>query len=228
MLIRIPSPPAPAPCLLTHFSFLFTSSPHALILTPMIRLYNSTSYLDDLAWASAWLALATNNVTALHEAHMWIRSMPGGAASALGRRTATYDWDNVLLGALTLMADVSNDNEAQFRFMLPVRLAMADFLRGAPTVPNGPIYTAPGGIPVVSQWGNLRYAAAQAAISLQLARQYNTLNEVESNVAYACFTQQVLRQALGECCVRKSGGVGGGHVYGERGVTAAARLVSIN
>ena len=121
------------------------------------------------------------------------------------------------LGALTLMANVINDNEAPFGFMLPVRLAMASLLRGAPTVPNGPIYTAPGGIPVVSQWGNLRYAAAQAAISLQLARQYNTLNEVESNIAYACFTQQVLRQALGECCVRKSGGVGAYTYMGKEG-----------
>ena len=38
----------------------------------MIATYNSTSYNDDLAWAAAWLHLATNNSVYLNDAYRWV------------------------------------------------------------------------------------------------------------------------------------------------------------
>jgi endoglucanase len=61
--------------------------------------YKSSSYEDDLAWAAAWLAVATGDGEYLQEARKWYASMPN-----VLQRNALYSWDQVGQGAGLLIA----------------------------------------------------------------------------------------------------------------------------
>ncbi len=113
--------------------------------------YGSFSgFHDELAWAAIWLYLATNEESFLADsrAHIMSAELPLSWA---------HNWDNVAIGALVLLARVTDDS----RFHLFLERHFEFWL-------NHVTYTA-GGLAWLDRWGSLRYAANTAFIALTYA-----------------------------------------------------------
>jgi hypothetical protein len=86
------------PWLLTNGSMVYTD----------FGSYNSTSYLDDLAWAAAWLYKATGDPAYSQDAYRWF-NLHLNSEEATADRDWLVDWDNLIWPASVLMAELTDD-----------------------------------------------------------------------------------------------------------------------
>ena len=154
----------------------------------VVRYYESFSFVDDLTWAAAWLALAAGDRLVAEEAKLyWMRhiSDEGGGE---GRR---FDYNNLQQGAGYLLALLYP--ERKDTYTQPIRDVMQLWLNARSNIS----YTD-SGIAYIDSWGNLRYVANQALMGLLHNKAYAGSSYKRRALVYACFARKQARLMLGE------------------------------
>ena len=139
--------------------------------------YNSWSgWNDELAWAAAWLNIATGDGEWLNKAKEYI-------AQCKIDPHWTLCWDDKGLGALCLIAKLTGESSPQLEESL-------DWWSG-----TGGITYSPKGLAWLDQWGSLRYATTAA----MLAQSYAESGACSSDKAekYTEFFENQMNYALG-------------------------------
>lgn len=118
--------------------------------------YNSWSgYYDELAWAGAWLYLATGEKSYLENAE-----------KCYTQANSDYDWalcwDDVHIGAALLLARITNDST--------YTKAMEKHLDYWAGISDQHITYSPKGLAWLDNWGPLRYASTTAYVALIYSR----------------------------------------------------------
>lgn len=115
--------------------------------------YTSHSgFYDELTWAAAWLYIATDDESYLTDAKTYF-------AQADTNHKWAHCWDNVSIGAATLLAMETND--ATYKKLVE------DNLDYWTTGVNGEKITyTPQGLAWLDSWGSLRYSTTEAFIAL--------------------------------------------------------------
>ncbi|KAG8892594.1 hypothetical protein FRB99_002605 [Tulasnella sp. 403] len=141
--------------------------------------YPSSAYWDELAWASAWLFVATKDSQ--------YQAAFDNYAKNVTDHNNEYSWDEKLPGAYILMYK----NTQQDAYKAQIESFMANFY------PGGPVKQTAKGLSMTEVWGSLRYAANTAFIFLSYAQAigYHTPNGTKA-VTYAA---QQVNYALGDC-----------------------------
>lgn len=76
-------------------------------MTDALLGFPSSGYMDDLAWAAAWLHKRTGNATYLDDAHSWFTlAQLNGSQQPV--QPMAWNYDNQLPGAAVLIADADN------------------------------------------------------------------------------------------------------------------------
>lgn len=137
--------------------------------------YNSWSgWNDELAWAAAWLNIATGDSS-------WLDKAKSYASQCKIDPHWTLCWDDKGLGALCLIAKLTGEKSPQLEESLDWWC-------------NG-ITTSPKGLAWLDQWGSLRYATTAA----MLAASYSESDACSSDKAekYMEFCEKQVNYALG-------------------------------
>ncbi|KAG8936280.1 hypothetical protein FRC02_003216 [Tulasnella sp. 418] len=100
--------------------------------------YPSSIYTDELAWAAAWLYIATKDETYRHEADGWIEKAKD--------HSTEYSWDEKLPGAYTLLF-MQTRNETY-------KAGVEEFLNAF--YPGGTVKQTAKGLTYQEAWGSLR------------------------------------------------------------------------
>jgi len=182
-----PTDPGYADTLLTHAEQLFDFADtyrgkYSDCISDAQAFYNSWSgYLDELAWAAAWLHRATGDDDYLARAEALY------AEAGTGTRW-THNWDDKKQGTSVLLAQLTG--EASYREDVQHLL---DFW----TVGDGGerITYTPGGLAWLDQWGSLRYAATTAFLALVYSK---TLTDEGLKTRYHDFAVAQIEYILGD------------------------------
>lgn len=137
--------------------------------------YNSWSgWNDELAWAAAWLHIATGDGS-------WLDKAKNYASQCKIDPHWTLCWDDKGLGALCLIAKLTGEKSA------PLEESLDWWCSG--------ITTSPKGLAWLDQWGSLRYATTAA----MLAASYSESDACSSDKAekYMEFCERQVNYALG-------------------------------
>ena len=126
--------------------------------------YTSSHFQDELTWGGAWLYKATGEQhyldTAKSFAYEW------GGEKIIGNlkgNTWTQCWDDVRYGAMLLIAQLDESEEAQdYRDGIEYNL---DYMSTG-TEDGARNKRTPGGLVMINDWGSLRYAAAAAFMAM--------------------------------------------------------------
>lgn len=127
---------------------------------PVGSLYHSWSgFYDELSLASCWLYQATGDKTYLDKAKDYAthfgKEFQGGTETSYSWPIC---WDDVHLGACMKLAELTGDET----YAKPIE-NMIDYWNGRNGVKgSNPINRMQGGLPVMSNWGSIRYAAGAA------------------------------------------------------------------
>jgi hypothetical protein len=142
--------------------------------------YRSTAgYLDELAWAAAWLFAATGEDTYLERAEsLTIEAGTGGLGGA------TFSWDDKRPGLAVLMARLTGRQS----HVADAARFLESWARGT----DGVIRT-PGGLAWKEGWGSLRYAANAAFLAMVFA---DFLGDPEKG--FADFAERQITYILGK------------------------------
>ncbi|KAJ8041630.1 Endoglucanase [Holothuria leucospilota] len=117
--------------------------------------YRSSGYQDELAWASAWLYRATNDVSYLTFAEQTYSD------NGMGGLPWAYSWDDKMAGVQMLLYQVT----AKSTYSSAVERFIHSWL------PNNQVAYTPGGLAWRDQWGPNRYAANTAFIATIAAKE---------------------------------------------------------
>ena len=134
--------------------------------------YPSTDWRDEVAWAAAWLHLATEEPRYLAAAEAWHRNSSGAGAGE-------FSWDDKGPGVSLLLAMVTGAG----RYGRQVE----DYCEGVARRPR-----SPRGLVLLSTWGSLRHAANAAFLCLVAARL-----GLGDTAAYTALSRQQLDYMLG-------------------------------
>ncbi|GBF92005.1 endoglucanase A [Raphidocelis subcapitata] len=149
--------------------------------------YTSFSFIDDLAWAAAWIALATGDEGAAEEARLyWLRHITDEGGGE-GRR---FDYNNLQQGVGYLMHLLQPAKKDQY--LQPIRDVTALWLEE-----RSDIKFTSKGMAYIDTWGNLRYVANQALMALLHNKAYKG-EYPHRALVYACFARKQARIMLGE------------------------------
>lgn len=120
--------------------------------------YPGTSYGDDLAWGATWLYTATNDSTYITDAEQFITLGNTMNENKLQDKW-TMCWDDMYLPAALRLAQITDKqiykDAVQFNF----------------NHWKTQITTTAGGLKYLSNWGVLRYAAAESMVALVYCKQ---------------------------------------------------------
>eukprot|EP00884_Botryococcus_braunii_P022001 jgi/Botrbrau1/8485/Bobra.0237s0100.1 len=145
--------------------------------------YNSTAYRDDLAWAAAWLFVATGETDYRERALGFLQE----SRQEEPDRWQYYvsNWDNMLWNSQLLLGRATADTR--------LLSSTADFLdrwRKGKVVK----YTR-GGLAYSDEWGTLRNAANSALLALIYAKH---LGDPQAALPYSCWAMSQIRYMLGD------------------------------
>jgi hypothetical protein len=127
--------------------------------TASMGFYPSSGFWDDIAWAGVWLYIATNDNTYLKIAEEAINRL-----GVIGTWTWTQCWDDVRYGAIIMLAKITG-NKTYIDNVLRHFAAWIPELAKQYGTSTSVKYT-PGGLAVLTDWGSLRYTAAEAFLAL--------------------------------------------------------------
>ena len=122
--------------------------------------YESSSYLDDLAWGALWLHRATQEKGYLQDAKAFVQE----AKKAAGKKDdpfhskSTMNWDDVFPGVMLVLSEVTG--EKKYRDAVTANLEYW----------TKSLKSTPGGLKWFAQWGVCRYAASASMLALLAAR----------------------------------------------------------
>lgn len=93
-----------------------TVSPQGVCASPYDSLkgsaafwYNSTSYLDDMAWAATWLYSATGQIQYLSDAYSyWTQHRNPAFGESMVDSQLLFNWNNVFWGTTVMLAKITN------------------------------------------------------------------------------------------------------------------------
>jgi endoglucanase len=111
--------------------------------------YTSSDYADDLAWAAVWLYVAVNDAQYLSDAKKFIV-----LNSTSLQNNWTMTWDSMKLPVILKLGDITGEQtykdamEYNFNYW------------------KNTLKTTSGGLKFLSEWGVLRYAAAESMLAL--------------------------------------------------------------
>ena len=139
--------------------------------------YRSSHYVDELAWAAAWLYKATENPDYLQKAEKHF------AESAELRNAGWgFSWDEKNAGVQMLMYELTGKDE--YKTMIQHSLQR--------WLPGGSVPYTPKGLAWRIQWGVTRYSANTAFLALLAA------DKGLNSVAYNTFGENQIHYMLGE------------------------------
>lgn len=136
--------------------------------------YTSSSYKDDLAWAAVWLYKATGQASYLSDAESFLADKSG-----VHQDEWTMCWDNMFTPAEIVMYQITK----QAKYLDAVDYSMNYWINSVPTTS--------GGLKYLTNWGCLRYSAAQSMI----ATQYYAITKDSSAMDFA---KKQINYILGE------------------------------
>jgi len=144
--------------------------------------YDSWSgYYDELAWAGAWLYLATNDDSYLEN-----------AKKCFTQANDDYDWamcwDDVHIGAALLLARITDDDTYS--------KAMEKHLDYWAGISDQHITYSPKGLAWLDNWGSLRYASTSAYVALIYSR-WDGCPEAKAD-KYFAFAENQANYILGD------------------------------
>ncbi|MBD7910151.1 glycoside hydrolase family 9 protein [Clostridium cibarium] len=116
--------------------------------------YVSSQYNDDLAWAATWLYKAAGDNQYLSDAKELIMSN----SSSLDDNW-TMCWNSMKLPVILKLAEITG--EAKYKSAMKYNL---DYWKNS-------IKTTPGGLKYLTEWGVLRYSAAESMLALAYYKQ---------------------------------------------------------
>ncbi|ACL75116.1 glycoside hydrolase family 9 protein [Ruminiclostridium cellulolyticum] len=120
--------------------------------------YQATSFGDDLAWAATWLYTATNDSTYITDAEQFI-TLGNTMNENKMQDKWTMCWDDMYVPAALRLAQITGKqiykDAIEFNF---------NYWKTQVT-------TTPGGLKWLSNWGVLRYAAAESMVMLVYCKQ---------------------------------------------------------
>lgn len=119
--------------------------------------YKSGDYKDDLAFASAWLYVATGENTYLNNAREYIKSGIGDVSGWI------YDWDDTCLGAIVLIAEKTGDSE----YWAAVKETLDNWQKD---------YNTPQGYACIDNWGSARYNTDAQFLALLYSKYKNDMS----------------------------------------------------
>eukprot|EP00245_Coleochaete_scutata_P005750 TRINITY_DN1958_c0_g1_i1.p1 TRINITY_DN1958_c0_g1~~TRINITY_DN1958_c0_g1_i1.p1 ORF type:complete len:593 (+),score=74.78 TRINITY_DN1958_c0_g1_i1:217-1995(+) len=124
--------------------------------------YPSTSYDDEMQWASAWMYMATQNSTYL------VNALTQKFLNEFETIQTYFSWDNKRFGAGVLLATITgSDYELNKRAINSLRKAVTDVLcqlvHGSSLIL--PENWTPGGLLFLEEWGPLQYAGGAAFLA---------------------------------------------------------------
>ncbi len=132
--------------------------------------YTSSSYQDDLAWAASWLYKATGDASYLSDAEGFLATSTG-----VHQDEWTMCWDNMYTPAEIVMYQLTNNN----KYLNAVKYSMNYWINSVPTTS--------GGLKYLTNWGCLRYSAAQSMIATQyyaLTKDSSAMNFAKDQIDY--------------------------------------------
>ncbi len=182
-----PTDPAYADTLLEHAETLFDFADtyrgkYSDCITDAQAFYNSWSgYLDELAWAAAWLHRATGDATYLARAEALYSEAGTGVRW-------THNWDDKKQGTSVLLAELTGKSAYRddVHHLLDFWTVGDDGDR---------ITYTPGGLAWLDQWGSLRYAATTAFLALVYSR---SLSDEMRKARYHDFAREQIDYILGD------------------------------
>ncbi len=158
--------------------------------------YQSFSgYQDELCWGSIWLYRATNSQVYLDSAKQQYNGLQKTANTPYKNYTFTMNWDDVSYGCYALMAKVTGIKQ----YITDLEQNLDFWTTGF----NGSkISYTPGGLAWLSQYGTLRYTAAEAYLALF----YNTLPNANptKKQTYLNFAKSQINYMLGANPLKRS------------------------
>jgi hypothetical protein len=131
--------------------------------------YVSSNYGDDMAWAGVWLYTATKDSTYLSDAEQFIT-----LANKI-KDNWTMSWDNMHLPAVLRLYQITG------------KQLYKDGLDFNFNYWKNQIPTTPGGLKYLTEWGVLRYTAAESMVALVYCKQdkdQSLLNLAKSQLDY--------------------------------------------
>ena len=134
--------------------------------------YKSGGYEDDIAMASAWLYIATNETSYLTNARNYLKN---GLEDAPGW---IYCWDDTWLGTITLIAEKENDAEYWGVVKETLDIWQKD-------------YNTPEGYACIDEWGSARYNTDAQFLAV-LYSKYN------NDMSYANWAKGQMEYLLGK------------------------------
>nr|XP_054749385.1 uncharacterized protein LOC129254871 [Lytechinus pictus] len=114
--------------------------------------YHSSHYVDELAYAAAWLYRASGDQTYYNKAVNLYQQ------HGLDAKPWAFDWDDKKAGLQLMMYQLS-DGTSQTQYENAVKTYLDGWMRG------GDVTYTPGGLAWRSQWGSLRYSANTAFLA---------------------------------------------------------------
>ncbi|KAK9809025.1 hypothetical protein WJX72_008102 [[Myrmecia] bisecta] len=150
------------------------------------QLYPSSTFLDDLTTAAAWLYVATGEAPFLTQARQyWARSL----AEEGSRYYKVSGWDNQFWTAATLMSKLVTTDSQYATYIESFLQSYVDGTDGVIITPKGLRYTG--------DYGSLRNALG-AAFLAQVYSKYIAAAQPLKALTYQCMAQSQLRYAAGD------------------------------
>jgi hypothetical protein len=134
--------------------------------------YTSGSYHDDLAWGALWLYKATGDSRYLDDLYSLMHEQETKGKNPF-ISNATMSWDDMNLPVLLLLARMSDDP----KYKKAVIRHLDYWVTSMKRTPDGLAYS--------SDWGVLRYAAAESMIALLFAQEHGGRSSVYRDFAYS-------------------------------------------
>lgn len=139
--------------------------------------YKSGDYRDDLAFAGAWLYIATGETSYINSAREYIKSGIDDVAGWI------YDWDDTWLGSIVLIAEKTDDNE----YWSVIKETLDNWQKN---------YNTPQGYACIDKWGSARYNTDAQFLALLYSK-------YKKDISYAQWAKSQMDYLLGSNSANK-------------------------
>jgi endoglucanase len=113
--------------------------------------YKTSSHYDDMCWAAIWLYTATGTASYLDSVDHW-SAIPNDPGDNQYQKKWTPAWDDAILFVLLKMAAITGNDKYYQGVVFNLDWCMNQANKSA------------AGLPIIDQWGVLRYASAEAGL----------------------------------------------------------------
>jgi endoglucanase len=155
--------------------------------------YQSSSYLDDLAWGAVWLHIATKEKSYLEDVDAYIKESVVKKQNPFLSQS-TMNWDDVFIGVMLKMGEITGEK----KYFEAIEHNLDFWMKT--------LKTTKGGLKYFSQWGVLRYTASASMIA-------NLYASKSGKITYRDFARSQIDYILGSNPAGMSYLIGFGKIY---------------